>query len=386
MLPRKATWLVVSTLMITIAVGCSDPEETPPTLTDGPDPGYEAEMFHTVLETLTQESRLPRAGDWPEDFGDANFYGPGFFFRYGEAGGNQLQLDLARETHLYNAGLVAQAMRSIGVLMDKLEDVLMACFGLMEGYRQDPEDATREQLDQALEALNTIGKVINYYPEDTTAVGGYGVDTYGPTTTNASLAMLNLEYAMMVGGAKKQDRIATAEQILEAGRTKAFLTDKGYYQFSSTRPGLYLYPNITQMIAYLRAYQLTQKQVFLDRAKDLHAAIQPLKVKGEGRYRSPYSAKYMGAKTEDYTTFSSQNFSMIGLSLLFRFTEKEAYKQEVVEILAFLRTHLLQDGRVLHHWMDGHIAQPTDPEYYCSGCNLQMLYILHRLEELLQPQ
>jgi uncharacterized protein YyaL (SSP411 family) len=197
---------------------------------------------------------------------------------------------------------------------------------------------------------------------------------------------LNLEYALMVGGAKKQERIATAEQILEAGRTKAFLTDKGYYQFSSTRPGLYLYPNITQMIAHLRVHELTQKQVFLDRAKDLHAAIQPLKVTGEGRYRSPYSAKYMGAKTEDYTTFSSQNFSMIALSLLYRFTQKEAYKQEIVEILAFLRTHLLQDGRVLHHWMDGHLAEPTDPEYYCSGCNLQMLYILQRLDELLQPQ
>lgn len=382
---RKAIWpaLVASTLVI--AAGCTDPEKTP-TLADGPEPNYEAEMFRTVLETLTQGSSLPQEGDWPEDFGDANFYGPGFFFRYGEAGGNQLQLDLARETHVFNAALLEQALRSAGVLMTKLEDVLMACFGLMEGYRQDPDDATRDQLDQALEVLNTIGKVIHFYPEDTSAVGGYGVDTYGPTTTNASLAMLNLEYALMVGGAKEQDRITTAEQILEAGRTKAFITDKGYYQFSSTRPGLYLYPNITQMVAHLRAYELTQKQVFLDRARDIHAAIQPLKVKGEGRYRSPYSAKYMGAKTEDYTTFSSQNFTMIALSLLYRFTQKEPYKQEIVEILAFLRTHLLQDGRVLHHWMDGHLAEPKDPEYYCSGCNLQMLYIVHRLDELLQPQ
>ena len=26
--------------------------------------------------------------------------------------------------------------------------------------------------------------------------------------------------------------------------------------------------------------------------------------------------------------------------------------------------------------MDGNIAVPEDPEFFCSGCNLQLLYVL----------
>ena len=31
---------------------------------------------------------------------------------------------------------------------------------------------------------------------------------------------------------------------------------------------------------------------------------------------------------------------------------------------------------VLHHLMDGEIAVPEDPEFFCSGCNLQLLYVM----------
>jgi len=379
---------VILTLACVGLVGCSDDSGlADPTLSSGPDPTYEQQMFRSVLANLTTANSLPQDGDWPLDFGDANFYGPGFFYRYGADGDNKLQLDLGKQTHHHNAKLLERVFGggNISLLMEKLEDVLMSCFGMMEAYRLQPDDSAKAQLDQALELLNVIGKAISYYPEDSSAVGGYGVDTYGPTTTNASLALLNLEYALNVGGAKKQSRIDAALMILEAGRTKAFDKTKGYYIFSAKRSGLFLYPNITQMVAHLRAYQLTNKKLYLDRAKDLHAAIQGLKVKGEGRYRSPYSATYMGAKTDDYTTLSSQNFTMIGLALLSKFTSDGKYKQEVQDILAFIRSKLLQEGRVLHHWMDGHLAQPKDPEYYCSGCNLQLLYIIWRLEDLLQP-
>ena len=31
---------------------------------------------------------------------------------------------------------------------------------------------------------------------------------------------------------------------------------------------------------------------------------------------------------------------------------------------------------MLHHWIDGRAALPNDPTFFCSGCNLQMLYVL----------
>ncbi len=36
---------------------------------------------------------------------------------------------------------------------------------------------------------------------------------------------------------------------------------------------------------------------------------------------------------------------------------------------------------LLHHWIDGRIAHPDDPDYFCSGCNLQTLYVLRYLQE-----
>ncbi|MBM4372563.1 MAG: hypothetical protein FJ098_12960 [Deltaproteobacteria bacterium] len=82
----------------------------------------------------------------------------------------------------------------------------------------------------------------------------------------------------------------------------------------------------------------------------------------------------MGAKTEEYSTLSSQNYTLMALALLWEVTGREDLREEMAEIAAFIGDRLWQDGRILHHWIDGHIARPTDPEYFCSGCNLQFLY------------
>ena len=378
----KISLLLVGCMLVSVA--CGD-EDEPLTLTSGPAPDHEADMFRTVLKDLTAAKQLPVKGNWPDDFGDANFYGPGFFYRYARGqGGNPHQEALGHETHAYNMEVLTDSLADAGKLVKNLEDVMMSLFGLIERYHHSPDPASLTMLDKAIDVILLLAGTMDYYPEGSSSVGGYGVDTYGPTTTNATLALLCLEYAGTVGGAKKAQRIAEAVAILEKGRTMAWLKDKGYYKFSSTRSGLFLYPNITQLMSHVRAYELTQKKLYLDRAVDLHLAIQGLKVKGEGRYRSPYSATYMGAKTDDYTTLSSQNFTMIGLSLLYQQTKTAGLKQEIVDILAFIRTRLLSGGRVLHHWMDGKLAVPSDPEYYCSGCNLQMLYIIHRMDELLR--
>ncbi len=376
---RRTLMMVLAAALV--AGGCGDEDEK--TLSSGPEPGHEAEMFRTVLTHLTAAKNLPKKGDWPDDFGDANFYGPAFFYRYAKAGSNPLQEAVGHDNHKYNMELLADSLADAGKLVKNLEGVMMSLFGLMERYHHSADTDTKATLDKAIDVINLLAKTMDYYPEGTSSVGGYGVDTYGPTTTNATLALVSLEYAALVGGDRKAQRIQDALKILDTGRTKAFIKDKGYYQFSSKISGLYLYPNITQLISHVRAYELTKKKVYLDRANDLHKAIQGLKVAGEGRYRSPYSAKYMGAKTDDYTTLSSQNFTMIGLSLLYQQTGAAGLKQEVADILKFIRTRLLSQGRVLHHWMDGKLAVPADPEYYCSGCNLQMLYIIWRLGELL---
>jgi uncharacterized protein YyaL (SSP411 family) len=72
---------------------------------------------------------------------------------------------------------------------------------------------------------------------------------------------------------------------------------------------------------------------------------------------------------------------MIALLLLAGATGEERYRDEAREILTFLATHLLADGQVRHHWVDGEAARETDETYYCSGCNLQLLYVMWGLEQ-----
>ena len=47
-------------------------------------PAIRGEMVAAVTEYLMHTVEVTD-GDWTEDFGDANFYGPGFFYRYGDA-------------------------------------------------------------------------------------------------------------------------------------------------------------------------------------------------------------------------------------------------------------------------------------------------------------
>ncbi|MCA9564244.1 MAG: hypothetical protein KC561_12185, partial [Myxococcales bacterium] len=98
----------------------------------------------------------------------------------------------------------------------------------------------------------------------------------------------------------------------------------------------------------------------------------------KGNFRSPYSAEYMGAQTDDYSTLSSQNYLALALTLLYQQSGREEYLDAVRGILDFTREWLYdsEQHRILHHWMDGAIAQPDHPEYFCSGCNLQTLYVI----------
>jgi hypothetical protein len=373
----KAT---LATVLAGLVAGCAADEHG---IAAGPTPRLEATMFRQVLTHLTTASERPVDGDWPEDFGDANYYGPAFFARYGQASGVSEQLALAGETKLHNLDLIADGKKNIAVFIDKLDYLLMGALGLVELHGIDPDAGALEQIDSFITVTNTLASTFDYYPEATPGVDSYAISTYGGTTMNATLALLSFEHAGSVGDDSKAQRIADGETILQRGFEKAFDAKLGFYRFAPGIDRLYLYPNVTQMLALVRAYELTGKRLYLDRAESLFGAIQPLKVAGEGRYRSPYSAKQMGAQSDDYTTFSSQNYTMLALGLLYANTKDPRYRAEIEQMLTYLRQRLLVGGRVLHHWMDGRLAAPKDPEFYCSGCNLQLLYLIWRLETLL---
>jgi uncharacterized protein YyaL (SSP411 family) len=134
-----------------------------------------------------------------------------------------------------------------------------------------------------------------------------------------------------------------------------------------------------------RLYALTGKKVYLQRAETVYGGMESLRFADKSFYASPYSAKIQGAKTDEYSTLSSQNYLILGLLMLHENTGKAKYLDEVLVILRHIHERLYdaKEGRLLHHWIDGRAANKTDVDYFCSGCNLQVLYILWYLEHRL---
>ena len=119
----------------------------------------------------------------------------------------------------------------------------------------------------------------------------------------------------------------------------------------------------------------------MERAEATYKGIAPLR-KELGYYQSPYSQEYQGAETDEYGTLSAQNYLNIGLMLLYQNTQDPQYLRESLTLLNFVKDHLYDstNDKLLHHWIDGRWALETDPDYFCSGCNLQVLYIIWYLK------
>jgi hypothetical protein len=266
-------------------------------------------------------------------------------------------------------------------------------------------DAFIDQLD------GLVGSIGFYIQPD--LVDSWALRTYGSTAITALLALINAEYAVRVGGERGPER---AQWAKDAGdRIAEIAFRNGGWTFGPDRAGLYLYPNVAMILLDARLYQLTHDATHRERALSAYRFIQPLKLADSPtRYASPYSAEAMGATTNDYSTLSSHNYLMLALAVLFEITHESEYVDELDSVLDTMETKLygswcLSDlhtsacpaecdaGRVcvadacsvdrcghavLHHWMDGRPASTVDPEYVCTGCNLQLLYVMWYRQQL----
>ena len=355
-------------------------------------------------------------GDWKEDFDDGAFYGPGFYAQAGETEDNDAFRQQALEAYQDNLAV----MRAVEDLTTAdVNDLAMSLLGLIEYI-----DATgdRSALAEVDEMINTINEFVassgHYLPPE--MVPGYAMYTYGPTAINGLMGLISLQRAYVLGGAGTDKMVDFAGKV--AGQIGDHNWSGSYYKFDEDVDKLHLYPNITMIIYNARLSQLTGDVSYKDRALAAYQGMQPLKVTeadglvGPGRYRSPYSQIDMGAQTDDYSTLSSQNYLMFALMLLYQITGEDKYLDEMNPVLDFLENHLVgqaclvdisQDdlcdpactaGRaclkeecyddychqgILHHWMDGRLAIPDDLEFFCSGCNVQTLYLMwYRQEKL----
>ena len=251
---------------------------------------------------------------------------------------------------------------------------MMAALGLVEYTAQTGDQTSMPDLEDFIETINSITIGLGRYIDIN--AGKFAIQTYGPTAITAAVALLNLQYATYMKTPQVADRVAFARSIVDTIEEKARYGD-GY----RVKPGedlLEVYPNTMMMLVLARLYEQTGEAQYLDAAERVFRFIQPLRNATRGGYNSPYSAAIMGAKTGDYSTLSSQNYLTLALLVLFEDTGNKLYFEEAKFVLTFIFEHLydISQGKVLHHFIDGRIALPTDPEYFCTGCNLQLLYVL----------
>jgi len=320
-------------------------------------------------------------GEWLEDFGDAAAFGPAFYLHAGLDTDRKDYLAVARAASDYNLRTVWQASRDIFWYLDHMEEVFMSTMGLIEYAGVSGGAWLVAPMDDLICTTDRIVRLLGDYVN--VGIGEFAADLFGPTSITAGIALIYLQYATYLDTPARQRRIERAAAIVDAIDDQAWNID--HYRFSPGEERLFLYPNAIMLSALSRLYELTGEARYLERAETVYGGIQPLHDVGKGFYRSPYSQEFQEAKTDEYSTLSSQNYLMLGLMLLYRNTGDARYINDVLSIIEHVRVRLYdsKQGKLLHHWIDGRIAHPDDPDYFCSGCNLQTLYILWYLQSAL---
>jgi hypothetical protein len=369
-----------------------------------------------MREALTTDARglSFEGGDWLEDLGDAPFYGLAWLSRR-KADGPLPPDDAAR----LDASLGrARVLLASDLLSGDLQEKVMAALGVIEhvaAMRDRGDSADVVAVDAFLDRLDHLVMGLGDYlagVEDTS----WAVRTYGPTAVTALVALVHAQYALYIDNALTHDHLARAVS-LEQTITDRALTDLSdaasgrsarAYATGPDRAGIDLYPNVAMMLLEGRLFRLTKDETYRLQARSLYGAIQPLKLSDvPARYESPYAAATLGAKTRDVATLSSQNYLALALMVLFEITGDVKFSNEADRVLdaietmrgpwclAQVHTESCMPGcttgqacvttsctadrcttGLLHHEVDGRLANATDPVLFCSGCNLQALYVI----------
>lgn len=386
----RAGWLVTACAAV-LAAGCDGGgdgatadggvvvDAGPADIGGSPDAGPASKFpYHDFyMEVRAKLDALPAVdGDWADDQGDAAYYGVAFYVSAGTSEHRSDFLDKAKKGRQHDLVLIRGANGDLSTLMNNLEENLMAVLGLIEHMAATGDTKVMPDVETFMDNLNDLVTSMGPYLE--VDVNSWALKMYGPTTITGVVALINLRYAMLLSTDRTAERLAFGLSIIAAVDEKAW--NGTYYRFSTTVDRVDLYPNVMMVIANAIAYQLTKEEAYRGRCVAVYQAIQPLKYDFRKGYYSQYSAESQGAKTDDYSTLSSQNYAIMAMAMLYEITGDDAYKGEILDLVSFIKDALWVDGLILHHWMDGRVAVPTDPEFFCSGCNFQFLYVMWYVE------
>lgn len=413
--------------MTSAAAACSGESEVVVPVRPAPPSRHAA-----LVDALADDARAYafRDGDWEEDLGDAPFFGLGWLARRAESGSLDADGLARRDAAIARAKTLLEGNLLEGDISGRppttpvggrpsvdsaLEDRVMAALGLIEYVGASGDRSVVPLLDGFVDRLDSLTRTLGDYIEAGTD-RSWALRTYGPTAVTALVALVEAQYALLVGGDRAQERVDRVLAIDAKIRERALgdLVDAATgrqargYAFAPGQPGLFDYPNLAMLLLKARLFRLTKRDELRLEARAVYAALQPLKLSDvPARYSSPYAKASLGIDTRDLSTLSSQNYLTLGLLLLFEITGEQRFVDEadrMLDAIAAMRgpwcTSQVHDPAactpacaakeactggacsaercttgLLHHVVDGRLAKPEDGTLFCSGCNLQTLYV-----------
>ena len=329
------------------------PACTPTELTPVSPDVFEAVVAHLV-DHETQDH-----GDWDLDFGDATAYAPPVLTAAGRARCDDRLGELAATTLDWEGELVRHFVSNLS------GEGLIGALGLIETYAQtgDPELA-----ELAAQAVEYAGGLIDLFggvlPRDTVEQAGL---PYGQTATTGLLTAIELRYVERVDPGDDA-RLAAALEHARGLDDAMWSEELGYYRFDDGDDTLHVYAQSAMMAVHALAGRLTGDAAHLDRAELLFEAIAPAYRAEIGAYHDPYQGT-----GDDYVSLSTTSYLLLALHLVARERPDARYDDAITELLGFIETRLwsVDDGVTYHHWEYGMRA-----DWYCTGCNFQLAYIL----------
>jgi hypothetical protein len=355
------------------APACGGRVDAPPPTDAGPDAPPACEpvalrprspaIFDAVVAHLV-EHETHVDGNWDLDYGDATAYAPPVLAAVARAQCDDDVGALADATLAWEGELVR------GFSQNLSGEGLIGALGLIETYARTRDPALAEL---AAQAVDNAGALIDLFggvlSEETVTQADLN---YGQTAATGLLIAIELRYVEQVdpGDEVRLARALAHAQVLE----EAMWVDAlGYYRFNAGDDELHVYPQSAMMAVHALAGRLTGDAAQLDRAEALFAALAPVYRADIGAYHDSYQGT-----GDDYVSLSTTSYLLLALHLVARERPSPLYDDAIDGLVAFIEDRLWvpDDALAYHHW---EFASRAD--WYCSGCNFQLAYILLLLGE-----
>ena len=338
------------------------------------------ELFCTIYERLFVGSVIVDDND-VEDYGDSMAYCSALIFTldmHGQA--DAIELAFAQTlVEGYKRQMDRFAANPFSIVLDSnlAMEAYIGVLGLLVGYEAtgNPEFLIYIDLyfDTILELTDTLGTLIYYIP----------IPPYGPTTIKAGIAGTLLHYPFATGG-RGQSAKRFEQGIATLAEMDVMTWDDqipGYrYMTWDHHAYAYQYSNVTAIQALIRAYTLTDDESYLQRAEQVADGLELLySEQYKGYLASDESFEQAPHSAEQYIALSGQNYTIFAQLLLYQATGKDVYLERALGLFEFISDTLWvgQEQLCYHDIQHGKLA-----DWYCTGCNWQLLYNLLLLDHV----